>query len=1394
MSASDSPFRLLQQTISKSRAKNRKNLAEALEKVSSHLVLLNSSTISEQSSKKLSQCLRKPLLPVYSAFPQPSLEAAAAIFYKVYHEKVLPTLGKRQNEQQELWEGVLNSLLSGVLDFLDESESGNIHPRTLLQTGSCAYTLLADSAAMHNANQHTLRDDQILGGRRFGATIWRTKDFLPLESLLTLFARLLPSTKGTASGRAKRTAFIQSVFIKSSPPETTSIGQKISELLENVPSEDWDVTSRKIAEALAADNLTFPQPFAIGEVCACGQTQRCDRLYVDAKAILVNVLIEDEQYESLTISYTSIRKLDVLRERSGEERVGAQVQIVMYTPPILGGEPIASGVDKSGPVVTFTLKSGDLGRFANALRNRGQGQKYREILPPKLSLATSPPVLDFDTQGKPMKQLSQSERIENVQQFYNTNQSSDELDCGSDSDNATKSLKVSSSKPKTEDPLDGPAKTSPLSKARSNSPTAAISEVDLAADSLCAGAAVPSRSSAVDERQPMKSTPHIRSRNVRREAFGASDEELSDLSDIDSVLLAPPQRRRRSEAPRAAVISTRSAKSPKYPLAGKTRSSASRKPLDSDDVALLSGDYQHSAKTATKTAISAINGEVDAVSSITLVHSSAGRAPDTRAEALEQQCIPKDNKRGEAQRNIPEERSPHIAKISPPNKHGYKPSTHIPASGPPALVSTSNAQAMASRLSGDVFGTPSAKTVDAKTINLVSLPATDDPANPAASRRAYIAIDNMKIGGMPGASSPSTAVIQSERTSVKSKLRRKNEALAKLTNNSVPAKAYKRKRDSTECSEDVPNSDKLAEDAVANKRSKTGRSALCTPVPPERTESQVLRPRSTAATRATKRYRGKKEKTSSFISCSHKIDYDALPESDPASSTRNTSSPLTALSARRKKANNKPAPESKAPQSSTTKGRPDKAKLRKTKPSPQDPIVYQKTSDDDPLCDRHELSDTFVEDEPIEETKENQSEVEIETHAKHVVPALAVSASTTDKRRVEMSAPALQEKAHPSSGSTNIAKARSTSKKTKIAPWANLTSEASHRSATEDNSTSGVPGVHHEDTIQPTLNTSGRPSLSKRSMSSSASKSLLTGSGNAHAVPLPEPATVEESMSAVSEVANKAVANPMLETNTTPRSSRMHSPAPLVIPSPAKLEQTDFELTGVTSIPMSKVVEIDDRAGDSVSTRKARPRHSVTFAPVVEEREPSPELNIEAGSRSQPASLSPYKRERATVSPRQLLQDIEHEPFVGRRERGSFRKTDIKGAGSHSRRKEAAANVEDIADVLQELQQAILDKITNRLDGVREEVRIGRSAILQEAAQDLMQMRADSVAHFNRLIDLEAEYASFGRAVAGSLEEWYRTNEEICCKIEETIKSNDRTTIVGRMPAVLVEIPASLRQ
>ena len=82
-------------------------------------------------------------------------------------------------------------------------------------------------------------------------------DYLPLECLLNLFARLLPSTNGTASGRAERTAFIRSVFKSPSPPEVSDAGAEICNLLENVPTSNWEETSVKIVDALASANVVL---------------------------------------------------------------------------------------------------------------------------------------------------------------------------------------------------------------------------------------------------------------------------------------------------------------------------------------------------------------------------------------------------------------------------------------------------------------------------------------------------------------------------------------------------------------------------------------------------------------------------------------------------------------------------------------------------------------------------------------------------------------------------------------------------------------------------------------------------------------------------------------------------------------------------------------------------------------------------------------------------------------------------------------------------------------------------------------------------------------------------------------------------------------------------------
>ena len=124
---------------------------------------------------------------------------------------------------------------------------------------------------------------------------------------------------------------------------------------------------------------------------ACNETKRCDRLYVDDKALLVNVLIgvsdripvsshnalivcaspgrnvfQDDQCEALEVPYTTMRKIDVNSKQTGS----SVVMICVTTPPVASKGPV-----KSSPGsllrIEFTLAGADSGRFHAAIRSRG---------------------------------------------------------------------------------------------------------------------------------------------------------------------------------------------------------------------------------------------------------------------------------------------------------------------------------------------------------------------------------------------------------------------------------------------------------------------------------------------------------------------------------------------------------------------------------------------------------------------------------------------------------------------------------------------------------------------------------------------------------------------------------------------------------------------------------------------------------------------------------------------------------------------------------------------------------------------------------------------------------------------------------------------------------------
>jgi hypothetical protein len=122
---------------------------------------------------------------------------------------------------------------------------------------------------------------------------------------------MIPGTGGTSAGKAARSTFIHSVFVESSP-DCADTGKKLTKVLDKVRTTDWDHTATKIIDILALSNIALwvyystsrnipaeriafhlsPQPFAISEVFACDQKKSTDRLYVDEKGFVANILLD----------------------------------------------------------------------------------------------------------------------------------------------------------------------------------------------------------------------------------------------------------------------------------------------------------------------------------------------------------------------------------------------------------------------------------------------------------------------------------------------------------------------------------------------------------------------------------------------------------------------------------------------------------------------------------------------------------------------------------------------------------------------------------------------------------------------------------------------------------------------------------------------------------------------------------------------------------------------------------------------------------------------------------------------------------------------------------------------------------------------------------------------
>ncbi|KAF9500387.1 hypothetical protein BDN71DRAFT_1585915 [Pleurotus eryngii] len=517
--------KILEKLLKTAKSSNKIKPAEKekLQDVKTRLNLLELSSPSPQIIDMICSVLREPLIPMYIAFPEITLELCLQTFLSI--SKKIAVLKDRTDSRALQWQGAQRSLLSGVLDFLEErrTEKNKSVIAKVLYSALCStffpkaapkqettqtatnllstvFLLLSESAASHPGNQSDLRDDKNLGGVRLGHMLFRMRDYLALESLLNLFATLLPLSKSAA----KRSQFIESVFETASPTHI-SCGKELTDMVQKSPLSEWEITSARIIETLAKNDIAFPQPFQVPKILTCGvsfsQPNATDRLYLDTRSFFANV-DKGDAYETFQTLYSHVSMLNVVPSKDATLQ---HVTVHLTSPPIVG----VSVMEPSDPdtiLLRFDIQTSDLERFLKTVQARNLRTKEKTVTV-KSSLCESTS-LDFDSMGKAYREPSAKEKIETIGRIFD--ETRDSL-FASDFPDAPPNDTIPALEPKCPKDVD------------LASPITAVDPRQ-----ICQTVTTPKRNRMTGP-VPIAKSPLYES------VFGSSDDELSELSEAEVI-------------------------------------------------------------------------------------------------------------------------------------------------------------------------------------------------------------------------------------------------------------------------------------------------------------------------------------------------------------------------------------------------------------------------------------------------------------------------------------------------------------------------------------------------------------------------------------------------------------------------------------------------------------------------------------------------------------------------------------------------------------------------------------------------------------------------------------------------------------------------------------------
>ncbi|KAJ7207111.1 hypothetical protein GGX14DRAFT_698269 [Mycena pura] len=1353
---------------------------------------------------------------LYTAFPLLMFQFSAAVLRAIFRDKIEPA----DNAVRYAWEIVQKAVVSSVLDFLEQnpSESNKTAAATALyptirdlyypldpesvkwQSPNLIFNvnmLLGETVTDHPENQSRLRSNKVLGPKRMASTLSQSRDFFAIDSLLGLIGALLPARQPAA----KRAAFVDAVFPSALFPRSAQIKSLIA-----AAGKEWDpVVTQIINECLAKADIAFPQPFYIsGLRTSTPLPNIVDPLYVDNKGLFANIE-QDGVLDSYQVSFTSVERVSLTGATGGG---GASVTLQLCAAPLVGG-----GTGLEGPqtphrqafTMAFQLKAVDRVRFVEVFRARGLGKLISDATDRKVSTLAECLSLEFTSKiGSEKGPATQQEKVAKVEQLWQSNE--DDTGWGEPTSplvtartRALLSLSASKPKPKSGEievaASDLQAASSEREReallgdelsdvsvsddeTRASAPAPAVAKkvkaskraarpvvLDSDEEDGGSGSGAPTGTKVASTKAARKSTPResivmdsgkeaggarARRATARKVAVmegedeGEGEEEERDgfIPPTDDAMdedFEPTQTQNPAKAPARDMRATRKAARVSAGAAAKNENGARcEEPVPR--LTKRSAEHLSSTEDAIEktTATSGIASKPASKAQDTMRVSVEGDECQTRrdeiattlAKAQTTSSRVADAKR-QKRAKPDEEEQEHASRNIDKSEPNSRPTKRARETAEDVLQEADSV--VVRRVSAAVFGTetlPPAKKRYGKKGRAPS------PAN--ADSEMEIDFDQL-----PAAQSPSSAAEPKAEAKMKLKL--------------------------------DPHKSRVAAMKGKGGRKTTRRAGPATKaVAPLKTGKNVVADRS-------------KRKAPAKSGIEKGIDMDSDGETKP-----------TRRSARTAKAD-MPPPKPVEP----------KAKVKPKKAPWED--MHLKKSNDVPVVDEPQAwSDSVFEEYLV--PFEGQDDVSMIDSTHDVSPPVkTVQAENANHTyfRENLALPADSAPSVPLELLADLPVASTSALPVVSAPVPPIESLADLAVA----STSALPIVSAP--VLPIVSTSSVSVESTSTLPLASTSALSTVS----TVALPiaststvrarsifpvdslhpadfKPTTIKANGNVTTSISPSKFSSPATKSEPDHTESKTEVPVHLVkpvsapSPSSARFSKIPIPVKQPTPLPASlRMTEAPTPPPVRQVSCRQSPALSAQRRVDVETESPLPELIRKVAFAPSRASPSPSLRRRtALISDKRTVykHGYSAQAFgrISHKYEGDERSHDYKRSRSP---------MQGIIEVLNEIQEVMVEKITQRFDHVRHDVRVGRDNILRGAVENLERMCLESEAHFNILVDLEEEYAAYHRKIILGIDDMQKSAEVMFNSLGQIIQHHDRHTLSKKLPVTLFTLPSVVR-